>query len=121
MSDTWAINYIPEEGGRLTGKLTVGDEEVRFQALYDSSTANVVKGIGKAIAGFAATGGHATVLHNSDSEVEVVIPRSSISRAEARKKGMMKQAVIVLEDGQELVFDYGLLSVKNLVAALNGE
>lgn len=121
MSDTWSINYIPAEGGRLTGKLTVGEDEVRFEALYDSSNANVIKGITKALGGFAATGGHGTVIHNSDSEVEVVIPRSLIARAEARKKGMMKRAVIILEDGQEMVFDYGLLSVKNLVDALNGE
>lgn len=119
MSETWSINYIPAEGGRLTGKLTVGEDEVRFEALYDSSNATVIKGISKALGGFAATGGHATVLHNSDSEVEIVINRSLIKRAEARKKGLMKQAVIILEDGQELVFDYGMLSVKNLVAALN--
>lgn len=121
MSQSWTINYIPDEGGRLTGSLTVGDAEVRFEALYDSSNAAVVKGITTALGSYAASGGHATVLTDSDSEVEVVIPRSLIDRAEARKKGMKKRAVIILQDGRELVFDYGVLSVKNLVAALNGE
>ena len=51
MGDTWTINYLPEDGGRLTGKLSVGDDEVRFIALYDSSNKEVIKGILKPIAG----------------------------------------------------------------------
>ncbi len=30
----------------------------------------------------------------------------------------MKQAVVTMNNGEEFVFDYGLLSVKNLVAAI---
>ncbi len=120
MGDTWTINYLPEDGGRLTGKLTVGDENVQFDALYDSSNAQVVKGILSSAAAFAATGGHAAYIHNTDTELSVVLPRADIASAEQAKKGMMKRAVIKMKDGSEFVFDYGMLSTKKLVAAING-
>jgi len=120
MGDTWTINYLPEEGGRLTGKLTVGDDEVRFDALYDSSNAEVIKGILGSVGAFAATGGHAVYIHNTDTEFEVVLPRAEIASAEQARKGMMKRAVITMNDGSSFVFDYGMLSTKKLVAAMNG-
>jgi len=33
---------------------------------------------------------------------------------------MMKRAVITMNDGNTFVFDYGMLSTKKLVAAING-
>ena len=120
MGDTWTINYLPTDGGRLTGKLTVSDDEVRFVALYDSSNAEVVKGIIGSVGAFAATGGHAVYVHNTDTEFEVVLPRAEIASAAQAKKGMMKRAVITMKDGSEFTFDYGMLSTKKLVAAING-
>ena len=120
MGDTWTINYLPDDGGRLTGKLTVGDEEVRFDALYDSSNAEVVKGILGAVGAFAATGGHAVYVHNTDSEFSIVLPRSEIASVEQARKGMMKRAVVTMVDGSTFVFDYGMLSTKKLVAVING-
>ena len=120
MGDTWSINYLPEEGGRLTGKLSVGDDEVRFDALYDSSNKEVIKGILGSVGTFAGTGGHAMYIHNTDTDFEVVLPRAEIVSAEQAKKGMMKRAVITMNDGSTFVFDYGMLSTKKLVAAING-
>ena len=120
MGDTWTINYLPEEGGRLTGKLTVGDEDVRFSALYDSSNTEVIKGIFGSIGTFVGTGGHVMYIHNTDTEFEVVLPRAEIASAEQAKKGMMKRAVITMNNGSSFVFDYGMLSTKKLVAAING-
>lgn len=120
MGDTWSINYLPEDGGRLTGKLTIGDDEVRFVTLYDSSNREVIKGILGSAGAFAVTGGHAVYIHNSDTDFEVVLPRADIASAEQAKRGMMKRAVITMKDGSQFVFDYGMLSTKNLVAAING-
>jgi hypothetical protein len=39
--------------------------------------------------------------------------------ARADKKGMMKRVVIELTDGSTYTFEYGMLSVKKLVAAVN--
>jgi len=120
VGDTWTVNYLPEEGGRITGKLTVGDGDVRFDALYDSSNKEVIKGILGSVATFAGTGGHAVYTHNTDTEFALVLPRSEIASAEQAKKGMMKRAVVVMKDGSGFTFDYGMLSTKKLVAAING-
>jgi hypothetical protein len=117
---TWTINYLPEEGGRLTGKLQVTDEDVSFRALYDSSFKTVAKGIGLAAGSLAASGGGLVYLREDGSDAEIVIPRGIIAGASAAKKGLMKQVVVDTTDGQKFVFDYGMLSVKKLVAAING-
>ena len=49
-----------------------------------------------------------------------MLPRAEIASAEQAKKGMMKRAVITMNDGSTFVFDYGMLSTKKLVAAING-
>jgi len=120
MGDTWTINYLPSEGGRLTGKLQVGDNEVRFEALYDSSNSEVVKGILGAAGSLAASGGHVAYIRDSGSDLSIVLPRAEIAGAEQVKKGLMKRAVITMNDGSEFTFDYGMLSPKKLVSALNG-
>ena len=119
MANEWTINYLPADGGRLTGKLKVADDEVRFTTLYDSSNKEIIKGIAGSLGTFAASGGHAAYVHNTDTEFEVVLPRAEIASAVAAKKGMMKRALITMNDGSEFLFDYGMLSTKKLVAAIN--
>lgn len=119
MADEWTINYLPAGGGRLTGKLKVENEEVRFTTLYDSSNKEILKGIAGSVGSFAASGGHVAYVHNTDTEFEVVLPRAEIASAVAAKKGMMKRVLITMSDGTEFLFDYGMLSTKKLVAALN--
>ena len=119
MANEWTINYLPADGGRLTGKLKVGNEDVRFVTLYDSSNKEILKGITGSIGAFAASGGHVAYVHNTDTEFEVVLPRSEIASAVAAKKGMMKRVLITMSDGSEFLFDYGMLSTKKLVASLN--
>ncbi len=119
MSDTWTVNYLPTEGGRITGKITVGNDGVRFDALYDSSNKEIIKGIFGAAAGLAATGGHVAYIHDSGTNLEISLPRVDISSAAQVKKGLMKRAVITMNDGTEFTFDYGMLSPKKLIAAVN--
>lgn len=119
MANEWTINYLPTDGGRLTGKLKIGDDDVRFVTLYDSSNKEILKGITGSIGAFAASGGHVAYIHNTDTDFEVVLPRAEIASAVAAKKGMMKRVLITMSDGSEFLFDYGMLSTKNLVAALN--
>lgn len=119
VGDTWTINYLPEGGGRLTGKLSVETDVVRFETLYDSSNKEVIKGILGAVGSFAASGGHGVYIHNTDTEFTIVLPRSDIAGAEQAKKGMMKRAVVTMKDGSTFIFDYGMLSPKKLIAAIN--
>jgi len=120
MSETWTVNYLPTEGGRITGKIAVTDEDVRFEGLYDSSNKEIIKGIFGAAASMAASGGHVAYIHDTDTEFTIVLPRSGISSAQQVKKGLMKRAVVTMNDGTDFVFDYGMLSPKKLVAAING-
>ena len=117
---SWTINFIPADGGRITGELIVSADDVRFRAMYDSSFRTIAKSIGLAAGSFAASGGHAVYLREEGSDAEIVVPRPSIASAAAAKKGLMKRVVITTTDGQEFVFDYGMLSVKGIVAEIEG-
>lgn len=119
MSDTWTINYLPAEGGRITGKLSVTDSELRFEALYDSSNKEVLKGLLGAAGSLAASGGHVAYLHDTDTEFSIALPRAEIASAEQAKKGLMKRAVVTMNEGSTFVFDYGMLSPKKLIATIN--
>ncbi|NNC39376.1 MAG: hypothetical protein HKN95_01695 [Acidimicrobiia bacterium] len=114
----WTVNYLPEEGGRYTGTLTVTDEKATFVSLYESSNKTIVKAIFLDVGSFAAAGGHNVYRYSNDDEARVELPVGEISAVRANKKGLMKQAVVTMQGGEEFVFDYGMLTVKKLVATL---
>jgi hypothetical protein len=117
---SWTINYLPEDGGRITGKLILTGDELKFRAMYDSSFKAIATNIGLAAGTLAATGGSLVFIREDGEEAELVIPRGAVATAEAAKKGLMKQVVVTTADGRRFVFDYGMLSVKKIVAAING-
>ena len=43
---------------------------------------------------------------------------TEIAAVKATKKGLMKQAVVTMQDGEEFVFDYGMLNPKKIVKAI---
>lgn len=114
----WTINYLPEEGGRYTGKLTVTDEKLLFASLYESSNKTIVKAIFLDVGSFAAAGGHNVYRYSNDDEARVDLPVAEIARVEATKKGLTKRAVVTMNGGEQFVFDYGMLSVKKLVETI---
>ena len=114
----WTVNYLPEEGGRYTGTLTVTDEQVTFVSLYESSNRTIVKAIFLDVGSYAAAGGHNVYRYSNDDEARVELPVGDLAAVKAKKKGLMKQAVVTMRGGEEFVFDYGMLSVKKLVATL---
>ena len=118
-ADTWTINYLPPEGGRYTGKLGVTTDGLRFETLYESSNKTVVKAIFLDVATFTAAGGHTVYRYSNDDEATVELPAAEISAVKAAKKGLMKRAVVTMANREEFVFDYGMLSVKKLVAAVD--
>jgi hypothetical protein len=117
--DTWTINYLPPEGGRYTGKLAVTTDGLRFETLYESSNKTVVKAIFLDVTTFTAAGGHTVYRYSNDEEATVELPAADMSGVKAAKKGLMKRVVVTMVNGEEFVFDYGMLSVKNLVAAID--
>lgn len=115
---SWTINYLPEEGGRYTGTLEVSESGLNFETLYESSNKTIVKAIFVDVATFAAAGGHTVYRYSNDEQATIDLPAAEISGVEATKSGMMKRVVITMKNDEQFVFDYGMLSVKKLVAAI---
>lgn len=114
----WAVNYLPDEGGRYTGKLKLTDEKLVFVSLYESSNKTIVKAIFLDVGSFAAAGGHSVYRYSNDDEARVELPVNEITGVKATKRGLLKQAVVTMQGGEEFVFDYGMLSVKKIVEAI---
>ncbi len=114
----WIINYIPSEKERYTGDLVVTEEGLKFETLYESSNKTIVKAIFVDVATFVAAGGHNVYRYSNDKTATVELPASDIIKVEARKKGLMKRVAVTMVNDEEFVFDYGMLPVKSLVAAI---
>lgn len=118
MSETWTINYEPQEGGRLTGKLTVDAENLKFVALYDSSNAAGFKLIAGIVGGVVASGGHLAYIRNNDADLELTLPKNEIAATTTQKKMLAKRVIVTMTDGNKFVFNYGMLSVDKLADAI---
>lgn len=118
MSETWTINYEPEEGGRFTGKLTVDDEKLSFVSLYESSNAVIVKSIAGLVGSLVATGGNLAYVRNNDSEMTITLPKSDIKSTTVKNTLLAKRVIVTMNNGQRFVFNYGMLSVTKLAQAI---
>jgi len=116
--DSWTVNYLPEEGGRYTGTLEVGESGLNFDTLYESSNKTIVKAIFMDVATFAAAGGHTVYRYSNDETATIDLPAAEIAGVEATKSGMTKRVAVTMKNDEQFVFDYGMLSVKKLVAAI---
>jgi hypothetical protein len=101
---TWTILYLPPEGGRYNGKLNVTDRRLIYDAKFDISASGVVD---------------QTLFFTWGSEGYVVIPKERIQRVEAKKSFTAKKIILTLDDGQEHVFNYGMMSIDKVVDAIN--
>ena len=117
---SWTINYLPGDSQRFTGTLEVREDRLYFDTIYESSNRTIVKAIFLDVTTFAAAGGHTVYRYSNDDKAIVDLPVQDITAVAAAKKGMMKRAVVTMKNGEEFVFDYGMLSVKNLVSMIQG-
>lgn len=100
----WTIMYQPPGGGRYNGVLNVTDKRLIYDAKFDVSASGIVE---------------EALFYKSGSEGYVVIPRDRIAQVKEQKSMMAKKAIVVLDDGSEHVFNYGMMGIDKLVAALN--
>ena len=98
----WTLNYIPPSGGRYTGKLIVSDRRLLFDAKFDTSLTGTLK----------------ELLIVSGSHGYLSIPKGSIRSVDVKKSMMKKKVIVTLHDGTEHTFDYGMLSVDKVAAAI---
>ena len=98
----WTLNYVPPEGGRYTGKLVVTDRRLLFDASFDTSVSGALK----------------ELIITNGSHGYLSIPKSSIQSVDVKSGFFKKKVTVTLQDGKPHVFDYGMLSVAKVAAAI---
>lgn len=96
--DTWTLFYVPPQGGKYSGKLTVTNKRLLFDAKFDASLIGV-------LGHRAARGG-------------LEIDKDDISEVELKKSFFSKKAIVTLADGSQHVFDYGAMNIDKCAEAI---
>ena len=96
--DTWTLFYLPPEGGKYNGKLTVTDRRLIYVASDDASLFGV-------LAHAAASG-------------RIEIDKADIGAIDVRRGLFSKKAELTLADGSKHAFDRGAMSIDKVVAAI---
>ncbi|PZR29199.1 MAG: hypothetical protein DI535_04070 [Citrobacter freundii] len=102
--DTWSIFYIPPEGKKFNGKLTVTNQRLIYRTAYD--------------AGYNPASYHVT-FDKEDKDIVYAINKADIAGVDVQKSIFSKKVMITLSDGSKHEFNYGVMSIDKLVAAVN--
>lgn len=94
----WTLFYLPPDGGKYNGKLTVTNQRLLYDAKLDASLLGV--------------------LGNQMVEGRLVIEKSAIDGIEVQRKLFSKRATVTLADGSRHIFDYGAMNIDKCVAAI---
>ncbi len=101
--DTWTLLYLPPNGGKYNGKLTITNQRLLYDAMFDVSFKGMV-----AEAVFVKWG----------SEGYLEIDKKDIAGLEVAKKLFSKSCTLTLSDGSKHKFDYGAMNIDKVVAAI---
>lgn len=120
LKGSWTINCIPFGGGRLLGKLYISDKSIYYDAQYDMSLGGIVEQITTSA---IAAAGHPLLVTKEicdqwKSKGFLHISKEQIDRVEEQSSFFKKKLILHLKDSQSVIFDYGMMSVKKLKAAL---
>jgi hypothetical protein len=96
----WTLNFRPTAGGRYTGKFFITNQRVIFDAAHDNSS--LLSALSD-----RSFGSHGILSVDLGDVKEVV-----------SEKKMFRKSVILHVAGEQLRFDYGMLSVDKLVDTL---
>jgi hypothetical protein len=101
--DTWSLFYLPPNGNKYNGKLTVTNQRLLYDAMFDAS----IKGL-LAEAVFVKWG----------SEGYLEIDKRDIQSVNVVKKLFSKSCTVTLMDGSRHTFDYGAMNIDKVVGAI---
>ena len=101
--DTWALFYLPPNGGKYNGKLTITNRRLLYDAMFDASFKGMVS---KAI--FVKWG----------SEGYLEIDKKDIQSVDVTKKLLSKRCTLTLRDGSHHAFDYGVMNIDKVAEAV---
>jgi hypothetical protein len=100
--DTWALNYIPPNGGKYNGKCRVTNLHIIFEALIDySASAILFKGM------FLKPGSL------------LIIKKEDIKSIDTKKIFLSKQIILTLTDGEKHTLDRGAMGIDDILKAIN--
>lgn len=101
--DTWTLLYLPPNGGKYNGKLTVTNRRLLYDAIFDVSFKGLVA---EAV----------TIKWGSEGYLE--IDKADIRGVDVQKKLLSKRCTLTLSDGSKHAFDYGAMNIDKVVAAI---
>ena len=101
--DTWTILYNPPGGGNYNGKLTITNKRLLYDARFD------VAAKGSLPEAMYSKWGH-------DGYLE--INKADIKELNVEKSLLAKKAILTLADGSVHTFNYGVLNIDKVVAAI---
>ena len=102
--DTWTLLYIPPDGGKFNGKLTITNKRLLYDAKFDVSAKGLVS---EAL--FVKWG----------SEGYLEINKSEITDVQVDKSFLSKKAILTLSDGSKHTFSYGAMNIDKVADAIN--
>ncbi|MFH0895458.1 MAG: hypothetical protein V2A54_13560 [Bacteroidota bacterium] len=99
----WTLNYKGPDGQAFLGPLIVTNTRLLFNAKYDQfESAGMAHGL-------KYTHGH------------IIIPKELISNVGVEKSFLKKKVIVSLDNGQQHIFDYGMLGIDKIVEAINAK
>jgi len=99
----WTLFYLPPNGGKYNGKLTVTNQRLLYDAKFDASFKGMVE---------------EAVFIKWGSEGFLEINKSDITDVEVTKKLLSKRCTLTLSDGSKHAFDYGAMNIDKCVEAI---
>jgi hypothetical protein len=101
--DTWSLFYLPPNGAKYNGKLTVTNQRLLYDAMFDASIKGMVSN---------------AIFIKWGSEGFVEINKKDIQHVEVTKKLLSKRCTLTLSDGSQHAFDYGAMNIDKVAAAI---
>jgi len=95
--DTWAINYIAPDSKTSMGKLTITNQRLVFLPQHDP-------------------GSFSLSVYNRNGLL--VLEKSDIKNVTAQKSLLAKKVVVTMSDDSVHVFNYGIMNIDKILAAV---
>jgi len=95
--DTWAINYIAPDSKTSMGKLTVTNQRLLFLPQHGA-------------------GSFSLSVYNRNGLL--VLEKSDIKNVTAQKSLLAKKVVVTMSDDSVHVFNYGIMNIDKILAAV---
>lgn len=103
--NTWTLLYRTPKGDQYNGRLTVTNQRLIYDAKFDVSAAGIVE---------------EALFYKQGSEAYIIIPKNRIRTIEPQKSFFAKKVILTLDNGEQHVFNYGMLNIDPVISAIRG-